>query len=348
LQDPPDEKNNERFLKMSSLSFTFPRKSATMKFFLPVFLLISFISVFGQSDTVIVFYDRDGKVCDANSGIKFSLQIKENDHYKKLKVDGMDNKIESVAYFTDADCKTFDGPYREIYKNGRSRTSGYYSENKKINAWKRWDDDGVLTDSVFYKDGYISGIGLSWNKEGIIIDSLMFENDGKGVSHGYWSNGNPSQKGGYAGGKKEGTWTYYYTTGKKCQEVNYTADSAISYTCYDEKENVQKDNCVYEKEANYPGGEKKWMQYLDNKLSTVRLPDDYYNGQIFGEVWIQFVVDVDGSISDAKIIQSVDPRLDAIALNIINKSPKWQHAVQYNRPVKAYRRQPITFGRVTK
>ena len=110
---------------MSPLRFTFPRKSATMNFFLPVFFLISFISVFGQSDTVIVFYDRDGKVCDANSAIKFSLQMKENDHYKRIKVDGMDNKIESVAYFTDAECKTFDGPYREIYKNGSSRTSGY-------------------------------------------------------------------------------------------------------------------------------------------------------------------------------------------------------------------------------
>jgi TonB family protein len=318
-----------------------------MKFFLLVFLLISFISVFGQSDTVIVFYDRDGKVCDKTSAVKFSLQMKEDDHYKKLKVDGMDNKIESVAYFTDAECKTFDGPYREIYKNGHTRTSGYYSQNKKINAWKTWSDDGVLMDSFFYKDGYISGIGLSRNKEGIIIDSLMFENDGKGVSHGYWSNGNPSQKGAYAGGKKEGTWIYYYTTGKKCQEVNYTADSAISYTCYDEKENGQKDNCIYEKEAGFPGGEKKWVQYLEGRLSSARLPKQYYHGKIYGQVWIQFVVDMDGRIREAKVIQSVDPALDQIALDIINESPKWQHAVQYNRPAKAYRRQQIIFGQVT-
>ena len=105
---------------------------------------------------------------------------------------------------------------------------------------------------------------------------------------------NPSQKGGYARGKKEGTWIYYYTTGKRCQEVNYAGDSAISYTCYDEKENVQKDNCIYEKEANFPGGEKKWIQYLLNKLSAVRLPDDVYNGNIFGKVSIQFTIDIDG------------------------------------------------------
>jgi protein TonB len=110
---------------------------------------------------------------------------------------------------------------------------------------------------------------------------------------------------------------------------------------------MQKGNCFYEKEAAFPGGDKKWGQYLSNKLSTARLPNDYYNGKIYGVVWIQFIVDIDGSITDAKILQSAEPSLDEIALTIIRGSPKWQHAVQYNRPVKAYRRQPITFYRAT-
>jgi TonB family protein len=311
-----------------------------------IFLLLSVIPVFGQTDTVVAFYDHEGKVCPEDNAVKFSLRVKESDHYKKLMVDVMDSKVESIAYYTDAECKTFDGPYWEYYKNGRARTAGYYLQNKKINNWRTWSDDGVLTDSFFYKDGYINGVGLSWNKNGIVIDSLIFEEGGKGVSHGYWNNGSPSQRGGYIHGKKDGLWTYYYATGKKCQEVNYVADSAVSYTCYDETEIVQKNNCTYEKEANFPGGEKKWKQFLANKLSSVRLPDDYYSGKIYGQVWIQFVVDIDGSITDAKVVQSAEPSLDAIALDIIKASPKWQHAVQYNRPVKAYRKQPIMFGRV--
>jgi TonB family protein len=317
-----------------------------MKVIFSILLLATAIPVSAQTDTVVTFYDREGKICPEDNAVKFSLRIKESDHYKKLMVDAMDNKVGSIAYFTDADCKTLDGLYREIYKNGRTRTSGYYSQNKKINNWRTWSDDGVLTDSFFYKDGYINGIGLSWNKEGVVIDSLIFGEGGKGISHGYWSNGNPSQRGEYTHGKKDGLWTYCYVTGKKCQEVNYVADSAVSFTCYDEREVVQKDNCIYEKEASFPGGEKKWKQYLESKLGSARLPDDYYSGKIYGQVWVQFVVDVDGSITDAKVIQSVEPSLDAIALNIFKSSPKWQHAVQYNRPVKAYRRQPITFGRV--
>ena len=262
-------------------------------------------------------------------------------------VDITDNKIETIAYYTDSACNSCDGPYQEFYKNGGIRTLGYYLGNKKISTWKAWSDDGVLTDSLFYKDEYIYGIGISWNKERIVIDSMIFGPGGKGVGHGYWPNGQPRQWGAYVAGKKDGMWTYYYQSGKKCQEVMYVADSAVSYICYDEKENIQRENCFYEKEANFPGGVERWKQYLENKLSTSPLLDDIKNGKIYGEVWIQFEVDIDGAIVDAKIIHSIDPRLDEILLNILKKSPKWQHAVQYNRPVKAYKKQPITFGNAT-
>ena len=101
-------------------------------------LLAPFSPLFGQSDTAIIYYDRDGKVCQQNNAIKFGMMIKENDHYKKLMVDGMDSKIESIAYFSDTECKIFDGPYHELYKSGQTKTSGYYHENKKVNSWKTW------------------------------------------------------------------------------------------------------------------------------------------------------------------------------------------------------------------
>jgi antitoxin component YwqK of YwqJK toxin-antitoxin module len=305
-----------------------------------IFLLISNISVLAQTDTVIVFYDATGKVCKEDDATSFSLRTKEDDHYKKLMVNAMDNKIAWLAYFSDSDCKIFDGPYKELYKNATVKRQGYYHENKKTNTWKTWSDDGRLTDSFVYLNGYVTGIGLSWDKEGHIIDSLMFGQNGDGISHGYWSNGNFSQRGAYKQGKKDGLWTYYRSSGKKSQEVNYVADSAISYTCYDENGNLQKENCEYEKEASFPGGDKKWKQYLENKLSFINL-----QSSISGTVWIQFVVNSDGSIIDVEILHSVDPTLDDVFVNVIKGSPKWQHAVQFNRPVKAYRRQPFTVFR---
>jgi len=305
-----------------------------------IFSLISCISVLAQTDTVVVFYDAEGKVCKADDAIRFSLRTKENDHYKKLMLDAMDNRIESVAYFSDSDCKVFDGPYKELYKNATVKRQGYYHENKKINAWKTWREDGRLADSFVYFDGYITGIGLSWDKDGHITDSLIFGQKGDGISHGYWSNGNSNHRGAYKQGKKDGLWTYYHSNGRKSQEVNYVADSAMSYTCYDENENLQKDNCAYEKEAGFPGGEKKWKQYLENKLSSIN-----FRSEISGMVWIQFAISPDGSIIDVEILHPVDPTIDNFFVNIIKGSPKWQPAMQFNRPVKAYRRQPFTVSR---
>ena len=217
------------------------------------------------------------------------------------------------------------------------------TRTKKTGLWKTWADSGTLTDSAVYKDGYIYGLNLSWNSDGKLIDSSLFGEGGKGVSHSYWPDGTASQRGAWAAGKKDGLWIYYHKNGIRCQEVNYAADSALSYTCYDEQSKLQTKDCIYEQEALYPGGEGAWLRYLVNKLSRMKLPDDYYNGKIYGQIWIQFVVETDGSLSGIKVTESLDPRLDAAAVSVIKTSPRWNHAVQYNRPVKAYRLQPITF-----
>ena len=315
-----------------------------MKFLFSFLLLFLFIdTVHAQNDTTVIYYNRHGEPVPPDQAVKYSLQLKEGDHYKKLMVDGKDDKITSVEYFLDAECKQHDGPYRSFYKNGKPNTTGAYYQDKKNSVWRTWTDSGILVDSAVYRNGYIYGIGLQWNSDGKITDSLIFEEGGKGVSHGYWSDGQPKERGGYIAGKKEGLWTYYHKNGQKCQEVNYAADSALSYTCYDEQGKLQQKDCIYEQEANYPGGEKAWLAYLSDKLSNMKLPDDYYKGKIYGQVWIQFVVESDGSLSGLKVVESVDPRLDEAAMTVIKRSRRWNHAVQFNRPVKAYRLQPITF-----
>jgi periplasmic protein TonB len=60
-------------------------------------------------------------------------------------------------------------------------------------------------------------------------------------------------------------------------------------------------------------------------------------------VIVRFVVTKDGSIGDVKIEKKRIAEIDAIALEIIENSPKWMPAVQYNRKINAYRRQPISF-----
>jgi TonB family protein len=61
-------------------------------------------------------------------------------------------------------------------------------------------------------------------------------------------------------------------------------------------------------------------------------------------VIVDFAVDEGGNVVDAFISSSFHPKFDAMALRIVKNLPKWLPAIDHNRTIKAYRRQPITFA----
>ncbi|HEX7902589.1 MAG TPA: energy transducer TonB [Chitinophagaceae bacterium] len=97
-----------------------------------------------------------------------------------------------------------------------------------------------------------------------------------------------------------------------------------------------------ETEAAFPGGEKEWIKYLEKNLNA-NTPVD--NGAPSGKftVWIQFIVDREGKVSDIKALTHNGYGMEAEVIRIIKKSGAWQPAIQNKRTVKAYRKQPVTF-----
>ncbi|MBO9618516.1 MAG: energy transducer TonB [Niabella sp.] len=94
-----------------------------------------------------------------------------------------------------------------------------------------------------------------------------------------------------------------------------------------------------EKEAEYPGD---WQRYLSTNLRADGAVD---NGATPGnyQVIVQFVVAADGTVSDIKVLKDPGFGMGDEAIRVIKKSGKWKPAIQNGYPVKAYRKQPITF-----
>jgi protein TonB len=112
-----------------------------------------------------------------------------------------------------------------------------------------------------------------------------------------------------------------------------------------EEKKEDDENKIFEKveiEAQFPGGESNWRKYLERNLNA-NTPVD--NGAPEGSytVWVQFIVDKEGNISDVKPLTSHGYGMEDEAVKIIKKGPKWTPAQQNGRQVKAYRKQPITF-----
>ena len=60
-------------------------------------------------------------------------------------------------------------------------------------------------------------------------------------------------------------------------------------------------------------------------------------------VWVQFIVDKQGAISDVRALTNHGYGMEAEAVKVIQRGPNWNPAQQNGRYVKAFRKQPITF-----
>ena len=78
-------------------------------------------------------------------------------------------------------------------------------------------------------------------------------------------------------------------------------------------------------------------------VQNTRYPWQAIEKRISGRVIVSFFIDTDGSLVDAKVIQSVHPLLDAEALRVVNSSPKWTPGKKNGKPVKVQLTFPITF-----
>ena len=92
---------------------------------------------------------------------------------------------------------------------------------------------------------------------------------------------------------------------------------------------------------SYPGGEAALQQFL---ASTVIYPVIAQENGIEGTVIVQFVIDVDGSITHVEVLESSgEVSLDKEALRVIKAMPKWNPGTVDGEPAKFQYQIPIAF-----
>ena len=120
-------------------------------------------------------------------------------------------------------------------------------------------------------------------------------------------------------------------------------DSSDSKTAEGQREAIVDENGVHqvcEEMPEFPGGMQECMKWLGK---NIKYPTESIEKGVQGRVIIQFVVEKDGSITDAKVVRGVDPLLDAEALRVINQSPKWKPGKQKAEAVRVKYTIPVTF-----
>jgi protein TonB len=97
---------------------------------------------------------------------------------------------------------------------------------------------------------------------------------------------------------------------------------------------------VVEEEPAFPGGEEKMQDFIKK---NVKYPDMSVQMGDQGKVYVRFVVEKDGSITNVSVARGVTPELDKEAMRVVKMMPNWSPGKQRARPVRTNVVIPIVF-----
>jgi protein TonB len=97
---------------------------------------------------------------------------------------------------------------------------------------------------------------------------------------------------------------------------------------------------VVEEQAEFPGGLDSMYAYI---VKNLKYPELAKEKGIEGRVFISFIIEKDGSISNVKILRGIGGGCEEAAVEMIKNMPKWKPAKQRGKPVRCQFNLPIKF-----
>ncbi len=97
---------------------------------------------------------------------------------------------------------------------------------------------------------------------------------------------------------------------------------------------------IVEQMPEYPGGQAALFEFISK---NVKYPEDAVKKKVEGKVFVTFVVDTDGKITDVSLLRKVFPSLDAEAIRVISAMPNWIPGKQKGQVVRVKYTVPIMF-----
>jgi hypothetical protein len=303
------------------------------KCILTLITLTLFINAFAQKRTTVSFFKK-GMVTENKNDYDYRRVIQETDTPSLYRIFEFypDNKEKTIATVSKFDPNlVYEGMMQSYNIQGiltskvnfkKGALSGeciYYYDNGKLkNVYQYYEWDGKTTFFTKEQKRWITG-----------IDSLgnQFIKDGNGLFKKTDKKGEV-EEGNYRDGYKDGTWKG--TTNKASYEEIY--DNGIfksgTTTMPDGKQ------ITYNKMEALPefkGGMAEFYKYLGRNY---KYPADALRNRISGKLYVTFVVESDGSLTDLSFKNNLGYGTQEEAIRVLNECPKWNPGKQHGIPVR--------------
>ena len=98
---------------------------------------------------------------------------------------------------------------------------------------------------------------------------------------------------------------------------------------------------IAEQQAEFPGGTTELMKYIK---TNQQYPEIAKKDGIEGRVFLKFVIEKDGSVSNIIVLRSIHKLLDNEAIRVVKSMPKWTPGKQKGQIVRSYFTLPVKFN----
>ena len=119
--------------------------------------------------------------------------------------------------------------------------------------------------------------------------------------------------------------------------------AAVLYACSSPETNKPKTEKVYtevDEHPEFPGGMQGMIDYLS---TNIHYPPEAKEQGIEGRVFINFIVEKDGSVDSAKILRGIGGGCDEEALRVVSEMPEWTPGKVGGKPVRVSFNLPVKF-----
>lgn len=258
------------------------------------------------------------------------------------------------------------GKWVKYYENGKEWVVENYKNGKLDGKAVEYFDDGRLMAERNYKNGLKEG---NWKQ---YFNKLLFEgNYQNDKREGLWKfydvNGNPKANGSYKNDLRDGKWIYYQNNRIE-SEGDFSEDFENGeWKIYDTIGNVIAKG-TFNKGKEVPG---TWSYFLGNEkialdtnvslvvevmpqfrdgVESMKLfiknnalyPPSVTQNKTAGKVFISFIVEPNGTLSNITILKGVSSEVDNEILRVFSIMPRWIPGIQGGKPVRVKLNMPIS------
>ena len=276
-----------------------------------VITLVTFVSISSLAQSARQYLDEKENLLPGPNGASYYRETEQKGNMYLVR----DFYAAGNQLAMEASCSQvvprllYEGSYKTYHKNGEVMEEGNYKDNEKRGLWKS-----------FYENG-------QQEKE------MLYEQD-KALYQQHWDESGNAQ---LVNGTGHYTQNKYVSIGVQYMEIldhlliaSYSVNPASSDTTY----------IVVQETASYKGG----MPALHKSIAkTLRYPPDARRNGIEGKIFVEFIVERDGTVSDVGVIKGLEGGLNEEAERVMKLMNKWIPGKVKGRTVRQRMVLPIAF-----